>query len=271
MIDLINIVQFIEKFRRRKTEREIIGLVYPYDAIQRVIHRYNFAYKHGKGKVLEIGCGEGYGLSYLSRNAEIIVGGDYSFETLIKSKEKNYCKNNIEYVCLDAQRLPFQDNTFDTVLALELIEHLINPKAFLKEVRRVLKSSGVLILSTPNGEVKRPIEPYHTKLFIVEELMDILKKSGFNNIGIYAFPRDKEEIYIIALTRYIVDSLLDILLTDIKKYNLFRKLAYKLCGVSYVVFDGINEKLLDSTFAPRSLEEIKSAGLKPWDLIIIAK
>jgi len=51
---------------------------------------------------------------------------------------------------VDTEDFPFEDNFFDAVIALELIEHLYDPDHFLEEVYRVLKPSGYFILSTPN-------------------------------------------------------------------------------------------------------------------------
>lgn len=51
---------------------------------------------------------------------------------------------------MDTEDFPFEDNLFDAVIALELIEHLYDPDHFLEEVYRVLKPSGYFILSTPN-------------------------------------------------------------------------------------------------------------------------
>ena len=51
---------------------------------------------------------------------------------------------------LNSDRLPFQDNYFDLVLLSEVIEHLVNPDNALKEAHRVLKSNGILIVTTPN-------------------------------------------------------------------------------------------------------------------------
>lgn len=56
---------------------------------------------------------------------------------------------NVDIVA-DAHHLPFKEATFDTVIAGELIEHLINPAQFLSELKYVLKLGGRVILTTPN-------------------------------------------------------------------------------------------------------------------------
>ena len=52
---------------------------------------------------------------------------------------------------LNAERIPFPSNSFDYVVCTEVIEHLWNPDNLLSEINRVLKTSGVLVLSTPNS------------------------------------------------------------------------------------------------------------------------
>jgi ubiquinone/menaquinone biosynthesis C-methylase UbiE len=101
-----------------------------------------------KGKFLDIGCGIGFFMSHLGKVRSDIkqYGTDYSAYNLKKAKKLPYefTKSNIE------EGLPYEDGTFHTVYAAELIEHLINPDFFFQESGRVLKKNGVLIVTTPN-------------------------------------------------------------------------------------------------------------------------
>lgn len=56
---------------------------------------------------------------------------------------------NVDIIA-DAHSLPFKNESFDTIIAGELIEHLVNPQRFLNETKRILDSKGRLILTTPN-------------------------------------------------------------------------------------------------------------------------
>lgn len=100
-------------------------------------------------RVLDLGCGEGYGSDELSRGAHWVVAADYSWETVAHARAK-YTQPNIAFVVCDAQQLPFVDNTFDMVISFEVIEHIPIVPHYLREIRRVAIATGYAILSTPN-------------------------------------------------------------------------------------------------------------------------
>ncbi len=102
-------------------------------------------------KILELGCGQSKGLRYLvSHNyikQENIYGIDQS-NVAIEFLKKKLPKANLEQG--NIYSLKFNDDTFDYVLMMEVIEHLEDPLKALKEVKRVLKPNGELIISFPN-------------------------------------------------------------------------------------------------------------------------
>ena len=117
--------------------------------IQAFIHlqRYRYAQKEAKGMVLDLGCGLGYGSKILYRTHNFVVSLDISDKALSYARIKY---RGPIYVRGDAQMLPFKNESFDSVVALEIIEHVDNNAQMLKEVFRVLKRKGTLILSAPN-------------------------------------------------------------------------------------------------------------------------
>jgi 2-polyprenyl-3-methyl-5-hydroxy-6-metoxy-1,4-benzoquinol methylase len=92
--------------------------------------------------VLDAGCEEGKLTMMLVENGYEAEACDIDVSR-IKSKFK--CKK-----CDLNDVMPYEDNSFDCVLAVEVIEHLANPFNLLKEMHRVLKPNGVAILTTPN-------------------------------------------------------------------------------------------------------------------------
>jgi SAM-dependent methyltransferase len=108
-------------------------------------------------------------------------------------------------ICADlAHGLPFVDASFDAVLAGEVIEHIFDPVAFLREIRRVTRVGGVLVITTPNlatlqdrlwflfGKSPRnvdPVHPYlwlHIRPFTASKLMEVLKATGFDGMQLRA-------------------------------------------------------------------------------------
>jgi ubiquinone/menaquinone biosynthesis C-methylase UbiE len=108
-----------------------------------------------RGKsVLEIACGRG-GFSRLlgSLGAEV-CGADFSSSAVAIARERLLAYPNlagaVSYVQADAQKMPFDENTFDVVVSCETIEHVPDPAAAVREMYRVCKAGGMLFLTTPN-------------------------------------------------------------------------------------------------------------------------
>lgn len=97
-----------------------------------------------KGKVLDLGCGDG---DYSKRLKDLgfdVVAGD------IDSARFKY-KEEIEFKYCDiTKEMPFPADCFDYVLLMEVVEHLGSPYAVMPEINRIIKKNGSLILSTPN-------------------------------------------------------------------------------------------------------------------------
>ncbi len=161
------------------TERVVPGVA-PNELFQEHITKYEWVSKYVNGKtVLDIACGTGYGSSLLLfRGAKRIYGGDIS-EEAIKFAKEHY--RNIDFRVMNAEQLPFEDNFFDVIVSLETLEHLSNPEKFVGEAKRLLKTGGVLIISTPAMRVRNP---FHVKEFFTKnELEEML--SSFSNIEFF--------------------------------------------------------------------------------------
>ena len=101
-------------------------------------------------EVLDCGCGEGFYLLALQRLRPLgLTGLDADAGRLQRAEEAHGIRARL--VAGDAQRLPFEDESFDRVLTSEVLEHLPDDAAALREIHRVLKPGGVLAISVPNA------------------------------------------------------------------------------------------------------------------------
>jgi ubiquinone/menaquinone biosynthesis C-methylase UbiE len=162
-----------------------------YAEYQRHINSYVFASKFVQNKVvLDVACGSGTGSTYLaSRSAKAVFGGDISKDALRDAKRWNKDWWRVAFILLDAEVLPFADNSFDVVVSFETIEHLKQLDRFLSECRRILKEGGFFICATPNKKVhsplfRKPVNPYHLREFRSGELYQLLGKY-FGSIELY--------------------------------------------------------------------------------------
>jgi len=153
---------------------------------QRHILRYLFASEYVKDKiVLDIACATGYGSYILAKKGcKMVIGGDIREDVLVYANFY-YKDKNLHFVRLNCLKLPFSDDTFDIIVSLETIEHLMDPEKFLSECKRVLKSNGIFICSTPNRTIFSPYYAFlkgktklkfHTHEFYRKEFLKTLKK-----------------------------------------------------------------------------------------------
>lgn len=98
-----------------------------------------------KGKLLDVGAGDG-DLAFCAKQA----GFDVTAIDLDKERFKHHSGIEFKSVDLNSLPFPFEENSFDFVVCLEVLEHLENPQEILREFRRILKKQGTLIASTPN-------------------------------------------------------------------------------------------------------------------------
>lgn len=160
------------------------------DLLSEHLARYAFAARLSRGKrVLDAGSGAGYGSSELARNALAVHGVDASADAVAYARE-HYRLPNLAFEQASVEALPHADASFDMVVAFEVIEHLEDWRAFLREVRRVLVPAGQFIVSTPNklyyAETRERAgpNPFHVHEFEFAEFRDELS-AVFPHISLF--------------------------------------------------------------------------------------
>jgi 2-polyprenyl-3-methyl-5-hydroxy-6-metoxy-1,4-benzoquinol methylase len=96
--------------------------------------------------VLDVGCGHGMISEHLWKMGNHVTCADLPMVTHLAHRRRV-----LLVVAADAEQLAFASNSFDVVLASELLEHLWNPHGFLDEAYRVLRANGHLIIEVPEG------------------------------------------------------------------------------------------------------------------------
>jgi O-antigen biosynthesis protein len=129
------------------------------------LHRYCVARDLCVNKdVLDVASGEGYGSVLLASVARHVVGVEIDTFSVSHARDA-YATANLKFIEGDAHALPVDSASFDVVVSFETLEHLRDQAQFLREVRRVLRPQGVLIVSTPDRDVYsapgQPVNRFH--------------------------------------------------------------------------------------------------------------
>ena len=185
------------------------------------------------GKLLDAGCSSGKFSARFIQKGYDVYGIDYAEKRVNEAKQ-----NGLKAVVCDiTKKLPFDDEFFDIVLAGELIEHVVDTDGLLSEFNRVLKTHGVLIITTPNlASFENRLRllfgiypawtnysvaaPNHVRSYTLPILKKQLKKNGFTPVKQFG---------------NFVPFIPQVLLDDIK---------FPLLGVSGYIFPSLSQGLI---------------------------
>ncbi len=159
--------------------------------------------KNGE-KILDLGCGDGFYIHLLTQlpvNLDI-TGFDYD-DIVLKNARKNIGNNKIKLISGTAEKTPFKNESFNKIIMTEVLEHVGDDKKAMKEVHRILKKNGTLVLTVPSYDFPFLWDPlnwilqkgfnkhihgigffagiwaYHIRLYKQKDLEKIMKQAGF--------------------------------------------------------------------------------------------
>lgn len=162
-----------------------------------------------KDKILDCGCGEGFYLKIISELSSCqLYGFDYDDDVLDRAR-RELDTSRIQLDKGDIYSLPYKDKEFDKIILSEVLEHLPDDIRALAEVKRVLKPNGVLFITVPNHNypflwdpINKILETFfnthikngfwagiwnmHTRLYSVDEIMQVIKKANLEIVSIQA-------------------------------------------------------------------------------------
>ncbi|MBX3257615.1 MAG: class I SAM-dependent methyltransferase [Chitinophagaceae bacterium] len=201
---------------------------------QRSLLAYLEAAKIVSGKVLEIGTGSGYGVDVIAPYAHEFVTID-KYQTGMQDTDPA----NVTFIQMNIPPLKdIPSGEFDYVITFQVIEHIPGDDLFLKEIYRVLKNNGKLIVTTPNKKMSITRNPWHVREYTVEELERLIlrffqaveTKGVFGNKSIMEY-YEKNKASVKKITRF-----------DI--FNLQYRLPRRLLQIPYDILNRMNRKKL---------------------------
>lgn len=147
-----------------------------YDFVERSLIFYR---KGASERILNIGTGEGDYDPMIARYCDRLIGCDQNEDDLSFARVRNRDNPKIEYKTENALNLSFDDDTFDKVIAVEVLEHVSDPSGMLDNIYRVLKPGGIAILTFPSLDFPITYDP-------VNRVLSWFSQRHFS-MGAYAF------------------------------------------------------------------------------------
>jgi ubiquinone/menaquinone biosynthesis C-methylase UbiE len=150
------------------------------------------------GKILDVGCGSGYGARYLVEKGYSVIGVDIS-EKMLEIAKKNVPE--AEFIEADMTKLTFPDNSFDGIVSLYAIFHVSREKhkTLFQDLHRMLKKKGILFFCTNYNESEETDDYLGAEIFwssySSEKTIKLVKQAGFEIIYDELLERGEEEHY----------------------------------------------------------------------------
>lgn len=202
---------------------------------QRHLVAYYTAIEHIKGKLLEVGSGEGYGIPILIDHCNKYVAVDKH-----KPSTGQDFSDKFSFKEMSLPPLLFEDESFDSLVSFQVIEHIEDDEAFVKEIARVLKKGAKAVITTPNRLMSLTRNPWHVREYTWQQLKTLLGKhfSNVEMLGVYGNGEidayyEKNKASVNKITRFDVLKL---------QYRLPRKLLQ----IPYDILNRFNRKNLAS-------------------------
>ena len=147
----------------------------------RLLSAYILSKKFISGDVLELGCGEGRGIDIILKKSKSYTAID-KIKSVIDELSLKYKNNNFS-----ASNFPpldeIQDNSFDTIISFQVIEHINDDELFISEIKRILRPEGIALITTPNIKMTLTRNPWHIREYTSKQLRDLCKKYFSSEIG----------------------------------------------------------------------------------------
>ena len=235
---------------------------------QRLLKPYVWVQDKVGKQIAEIGCGDGRGVEMLAPSAQRYIALDKNTDAI---KNRVETIGQVELIEANIPPLPLPDNSFDTVISFQVIEHILDDTRYLEEIYRILKPGGVVYITTPNRPMSLTRNPWHIREYTASELLNLaqaifdeaqMKGIGGNEKVMQYYAENKASVE--RITRY------DVL-------NLQHRLPADLLKIPYEIMNRLNRNLLkkenSGLVTDISHEDylVTETGEEALDLFLIAK
>lgn len=197
--------------------------------------------------VLDVGCGGGFLSNGLAKNGLSVTGVDLSESSLATAQRFDETRS-VKYLKADAYQLPFANNSFEVLTAMDFLEHVEHPEAAIREFSRVLKPDGLFVFHTFNRNWLANL--------VVIRLVELLVKNTPKNMHVlrlFIKPSELAGFCKIANLKVLEMSGIRPVFTSIPFKNIFsgvvpETLKFKLTGSLKLSYIGCAVKISDQLF-----------------------
>lgn len=127
------------------------------------------------GRVVDIGCGTGFGTHLFTKNALNVTGIDVD-PNAVKFAKRCFDNHKIKFFNMSVDDLIVIGNKFDFVTMIDVIEHVRDDDGMISKCKSLLCPTGILFVSTPNRLSRYRKSEYHVKEYSPDELRELLEK-----------------------------------------------------------------------------------------------
>ena len=205
---------------------------------QRLYKAYIESLPFISGDVLELGCGEGRGIDLINQKAKTFTAVD-KIDSVVNNLKERYPSNKFIPSSFPPLNI-FDDNSFDTIISFQVIEHIKNDKLFVKEIYRLLKKGGKALITTPNILMTLTRNPWHIREYTSQSLRSILSDS-FSDFEIKGIAGNEKIISYYYANKKSVQKFKNL---DI--FNLEKNLPSFLYKIPYEILNRINRNKLEN-------------------------
>ncbi|WP_436517875.1 class I SAM-dependent methyltransferase [Ekhidna sp. To15] len=205
---------------------------------QRLLSAYHQAKPFITGDLLELGCGEGRGVELLAPLADSYIGID-KIKAVIENLEKQY--PDYKFMSGVFPPFPFEDDSFDTIVTFQVIEHVKDDEGFIKEIHRVLKPGGKALITTPNIKMTLSRNPWHEREYTGDELTSLCK-SYFDKVEMKGIAGDEKVLEYHERNRASVQKIMRFDILDLQ-----HKLPASILRIPYDILNRMNRNKLKET------------------------